>query len=107
MSQIVVLKLATGEDLIGQATYGVAGDITLKNPALILVGHTPDGVQIGMMPFMPFRKGSEVTLNPAFVVVREVEPSTDMLNSYNKMYGSGLVIANQLPPEGRSPLKLI
>ena len=50
-------------------------------------------VQVQMGPYSAFTD-KPISLNKSSVVYI-AEPNTDILNSYNKMFGSGLVVPNQ------------
>ena len=94
---IKVLQLVTAQEIIGEVTDH-ADTFTVKNPATIHMVPQQNGGSfgIGLIPFMPYLDGSEVSINKDKVVIT-AEPSVDMRNNYNKMFGSGIQIANVMP----------
>lgn len=107
MSEVRVLRLRTGEDLITQIRAAKpteeSGKVYLKDPQVMLLQPAGEGrLTFGFMPYFPFtQKGTEVGVARDYIVIDEA-PNTELLNNYNKNFGSGLVIANTLPPgDGR------
>jgi hypothetical protein len=94
---IKVLQLVTAQEIIGEVTE-TADTFTVKNPATIHMVPQQNGGSfgIGLIPFMPYLDGSHVNINKDKVVIT-AEPSVDMRNNYNKMFGSGIQIANVIP----------
>ena len=93
---IKILQLVTAQEIIGEVTehdnvYGI------KNPATIHLVPQGQGSSfgVGLIPFMPYVDGS-LSINKDKVVV-EAEPTVEMRNNYNKMFGSGIQIANVMP----------
>ena len=52
-----------------------------------------NGVQVQIGPYSAFTD-KPISLNKSSVMYI-AEPNTDILNSYNKMFGSGLIVPNQ------------
>jgi hypothetical protein len=94
---IKVLQLVTAQEIIGEVTE-TADTFTVKNPATIHMVPQQNGGSfgIGLIPFMPYLDGSQVNINKDKVVIT-AEPSVEMRNNYNKMFGSGIQIANVMP----------
>lgn len=94
---IKVLQLVTAQEIIGEVTE-TADTFTVKNPATIHLVPQGQGTSfgVGLIPFMPYLDGSEVNINKDKVVII-AEPSVEMRNNYNKMFGSGIQIANVMP----------
>ena len=94
---VMVIRLASSEDVIGDVSAG-EGALLIKNPMVIMSRHDPETQQmkVGMMPFAPFSAGESVQIYP-HAVMADYEPQRDLLNEYNRMFGSGIVIANQMP----------
>ena len=49
-----------------------------------------------MIPIMPYAEFSKITVKKAQIAI-ELEPTMELRNNYNKMFGSGIQIANQMP----------
>ena len=96
--------LVTGEDIMGDVN-GVAdgvGGVLLKKPARVVTVPQGNSLGIMLMPLIPWAKKEEVYIKNESIVF-EVEPNKDLLNSYNKEFGSGLVIANGMPDPMAQP----
>lgn len=93
MSDILGLKLVTGEDIVGTVTIDEKG-VQVKSPAIILVQPGPNGrPSMGMADFMMFAEKKEMLISP-YNVLFMYEPMLDIKNSYNSAFGSGIVVAN-------------
>tara|TARA_B100000927_G_scaffold281117_1_gene266332 strand:+ start:1070 stop:1420 length:351 start_codon:yes stop_codon:yes gene_type:complete len=96
MSNIQIVKLTTGEDLIGDVTESEIdgrGFLVINKPAIIMMMPKPGSdtdFGVGLAPYAPFSKDHKVPIFPAHVV-SIYDPGKEMLNSYNSKYGSGLV----------------
>ena len=90
MTEIKVFKLISGEELIGKAEVTGLG-YTLEAPATILMQQTKDGVGLALMPYMPYSEGTMKLYSQC--IATEGEPSTKMVNEYNRLFGSGIEIA--------------
>lgn len=96
---IKCLKLSTGEDVIGDVLdKALENDPTIvRNPAqIVLQQKEGGGVGAAFMPFAPFAKDNKVTFY-SNGVVGECEIDMNLANEYNRIFGSGIVVANQIP----------
>lgn len=91
MDKIKVYKLISGEEIIGEVFNYFGETIELKAPATILMQQTPQGIQMGMMPHMPYLEGNVKIWKQS--IASEGIPSDKMINEYNRLYGSGIEIA--------------
>ena len=90
MNEIKVFKLISGEELIAKVkTAGYGYD--MEAPATILMQQTKEGVGLALMPYMPYSEGTMKLYNQS--IATEGEPSTKMVNEYNRLFGSGIEIA--------------
>lgn len=95
---VKVSKLVTGEDVISDVDADENGYI-LNNPALIVIQQTQDGrVGASFAPFAPYAKDGKVRIFKNFVV-GEIEIDVKIVNEYNRIFGSGIMIAsaNDIP----------
>tara|TARA_B100001758_G_scaffold180360_1_gene157081 strand:+ start:221 stop:562 length:342 start_codon:yes stop_codon:yes gene_type:complete len=96
MANIQIVKLTTGEDLIGEVTEDEIegrGFLIINKPAIIMIMPKPGNdtdFTVGLAPYAPFAKEHKVPVFPAHVV-SIYDPSKEMLNSYNSKFGSGIV----------------
>ena len=91
---IKVLKLTSGEDILGDADI-VQGQWHITNPVGIAVVRGKDGQpNVGLTPFplhAPQKKDSTIDI-PLTSVVYSYEPSQDFIDNYNQIFGSGIVL---------------
>lgn len=92
---VKIFKMNNGEVVIGEVLSETADHYVLKSPANIGLQQTDSGVQVGIAEYMPYAAGN-VTLRYS-AIASEAEPEQKLANEYNRLYGSGIVIANQLP----------
>ena len=97
MSNIQIVKLTTGEDIMGdvesQEVEGKEGFLLINKPAIIMMMPKPGSdtdFGVGLAPYAPFSKDHKVPIFPTHVV-SIYDPGKEMLNSYNSKFGSGLV----------------
>ena len=96
MSNIQVVKLTTGEDIIGDVTESEIdgrGFLVINKPAIIMMMPKPGSETefgVGLAPYAPFSKEHKVPVFPQHVV-SIYDPGKDILNAYNEKYGSGIV----------------
>ena len=95
-TNIQIVKLTTGEDLIGdleELEMESRQFLLINKPAIIMIMPQPGSetdFTVGLAPYAPFAKDHKVPIFPAHVV-SVYDPGTEMLNSYNKKFGSGIV----------------
>jgi len=98
MTQIV--KLSSGEELIGQVSdVELEGRtfIEIESPAVIMLIPDQNNEQkfgIGLAPYAPYAESGKVQIMPGHVVAL-MKPSVSLLNEYNSAYGSGVVVPNK------------
>ncbi len=91
MSEIKILRMTSGEEIIAKATEKMEGGWTLKKPAILI----PHGQgQLALAPWMPYADVKEMNI-PQEHIVFVVEPVEDLQNEYNQAFGSGLVVPNK------------
>lgn len=96
---VKVYRLMNGEDVIADVEIDQHG-YHFKNPALIVVQQTQDGrVGAAFAPFAPFAKDNKVLIYEN-AIAGEMELDIKMINEYNRIFGSGIVVAsaNEMPP---------
>lgn len=95
MSNVKIFRFATGEDIIADKTTDSSESVShLKQPFVIIPMQTKPGgpVQLQMTPYMPYSDDKIVKISNDKIVA-EVEPKTDIKNSYNANVGSGIIQA--------------
>lgn len=92
MNNVKVIRIISGEELIGD--FEDTGDqIKLINVGVVSLVPTQTGVGISLYPFAPYAEESSFSFKKDHVVTTFL-PSTDLLNNYNRMFGSGIQIAS-------------
>ena len=94
---IIVLKLITGEEVLGEVQSQSETEWVLENPVGIAVVRGQNGQpNVGFAPFpihAPQKPGSIIALAKKHVIYSYV-PAEDFITNYNQIFGSGIV----LPP---------
>lgn len=94
-SEIVCLKLMTGEELMGKQDLqtGLYSDIA----SIMMVPNSQQNGQIGLalMPFLPYSDDTEFAIKDEAVMIRH-KPSIEMLNNYNRQYGAGIQVVSSI-----------
>ena len=91
---VKLLRLKSGEDIIAEHVQGKIGqNITIENPAMLMPMSDGRGnqVQVGLAPWMPFSAEKRFDL-PGDWVLLLTEPAPDIVNNYNQVFGSGIVV---------------
>ena len=89
---IKLLKLKSGEDLIGEVLKENAEYITVGAPAVLMpVGGEGGAVQMGLAPWVPFSSAKSFEITRDWVVLI-TDPAVDIVNNYNQIFGSGIVV---------------
>ena len=88
MANIRIIKLITGEELIGDVTdQGLA--YSIKNAvivALVPSRANPQLPSIGLAPWMPYAENEPVIISKNSIVY-EAKPIKEMVNNYNSIFG--------------------
>lgn len=111
MSNVQVMYFLNGEMVIGEVKEPMDlledfGNITVSNPcaiALVPDNGGSDRVGVQLRPWCPFAGTKDLKVSRSHIVYM-VEPVVDLLNQYQKLFGTGLVIASpaEVPPAGAS-----
>ena len=102
MSDVKILRLVTGEDVIAKISENDQGT-SLNKPFVIIPHQQGPGkpVQLMMTLYSPYGKGDTVTVSKDKIVF-SVEPKEDILASYQQNTSSiltnpGLITESKLP----------
>jgi hypothetical protein len=91
-NELRILKLITGEEIVGNITERAGGLISIENPCLLGIAMGPNGkASLQMQPMLIFseQKVVELQLNH---VIYNVSVAQEIQNKYNEIYGSGIVM---------------
>lgn len=87
---IAVIKLITGEEIIGEIEIQPT-HVSLTNVGVVQLVPTQTGVGMSLYPFAPYAEESHFSFKNEHIIT-SFEPSTDLRNNYNKMFGTGIQI---------------
>ena len=91
---VKLLRLKSGEDVIADVTLVDTEDtIKLENPAQLMPmgGNQGGQMQMGFGPWAPFSDDKTFEI-PRDWLVTISKPNKDLLNQYNTVFGSGIVV---------------
>lgn len=96
MSNLQCLKLVTGEEIIGDVSKLSDGSIKVKNAAaIVMMPGASNKVNLGLVPFLPYAEDDTFTFDHVHIILL-YKPATDLINNYNRIFGSGIQIASAL-----------
>lgn len=91
---IKILKLTTGEEIIGDVTGG--DTITINRPCVLQMVPTssnPNKIMMALIPYVEHVKSSSLDISLDHIVW-EGEPIEELYNQYNSIYGTGIQLAS-------------
>jgi hypothetical protein len=97
MSNLKIFRLTTGEDVIGQKVDNNNSEATeIKQPFVIVPMQSKPGgpVSLALTPYMPYAEEDTISIKKSNIVT-EVNPKTDIGNSYNQHLGTGIIQAKK------------
>jgi hypothetical protein len=95
VSNLKLLRLTTGEEILGEVLNENVSKVEIKNPVRVLVvpsKNDPNNPSVAFAPFTQWSDDKVLTLN-ANHVTYVATPITEFVNQYNSMFG-GLVVPN-------------
>lgn len=97
MNNIRLFRLISGEEIVGEETGTQPGmaQREIKNPCLIGLMPTQTGqVTLNMQPLLLFSDTKEIKIKEQHILY-DTGVDIKILNKYNEIFGSGIVIAQQ------------
>jgi hypothetical protein len=92
---IKILKLNTGEEVLGEIESESETEIVISNPVGVAIVRGKDGQpNVGFAPFplhAEQKSGQTIAFSKKNVVYSYV-PAEDFVNNYNQIFGSGIVL---------------
>jgi len=91
---IKLLKLTTGEEIIGDVTGG--DTITIKQPCILqMIPSRSDSskLMMALLPYVSHVKNSTLDISLEHIVW-EGEPVEELYNQYNSVFGTGIQLAS-------------
>ena len=92
MANVKILRLSTGEDIVTEVIAKSPEITKVKTPFTVVPMQEAPGKPVKFMlsPYIPYGDCSEVDIKSSSIIA-EVEPVTDIKNSYNQHTGAGVV----------------
>jgi hypothetical protein len=91
---VKIIKLTCGEEIVGEIT-GETQDVYVVSKPISLVMQPnqqgPSPFTIVVMPYAIYSKDHTIDVNKSNITY-VAEPSVEILNQYNSMYGNGIVL---------------
>ena len=88
---VKVYKMINGEDIIGEEVKADSTNYEIKAPAQIVLQQTEKGMGVAIAPYMPYASGNINLYYSA--IAAECIPDQNMINEYNRIFGSGIQVA--------------
>jgi hypothetical protein len=94
---VKIFKMINGEVIMADIVsedFG-QGHYVVNEPASVMLQERDGGVGVGIAPYMPYAEGKvNIRMN---AIAAEAEADQKLVNEYNRLFGSGIVIANVIP----------
>ena len=84
MADIRVFKTLSGEEILTEVVYVKDTHYVLKNPSVLVLQETEQGMRVGLAPFMPYVKGNHALY--ASSIMSEGNPDDSMVSEYKKIF---------------------
>lgn len=88
---VKIYKMINGEDIIGEEVKADSTNYEIKAPAQIVLQQTEKGMGVAIAPYMPYASGNINLYYSA--IAAECVPDQNMVNEYNRIFGSGIQVA--------------
>jgi hypothetical protein len=92
---VLITRLITGEEILGEVTPSETQNdkVNITNPIQVaaLSNNQTKNVDIHMAPFAPLSAQKTITISLSNVLC-QYEPVVEILNKYNSVFGSGIII---------------
>jgi hypothetical protein len=92
---VKIFKMINGEVMMGDVTDVNPEYYIVTEPASVMLQERDGGVGVGIAPYMPYAEGKISIRTTA--IAAEGDPDQKLVNEYNRLFGSGIVIANVIP----------
>jgi len=97
MDKLRILKLVSGEEVVGEITEDNQDTIRIENPCVIGIGMSQTGKPtLQMQPMLLFSEQKVVEIKQSHVLYN-VSVAPEIKNKYNEIYGSGIVVPKKSP----------
>ena len=89
---ITILKLLTGEEIIGDVDFK-DGNVKINKPCILQMISTSRNEEpmMALVPYAPYTEDHCVTVEEKSIIWHE-KPVKDLYNQYNKVFGTGIIV---------------
>jgi hypothetical protein len=97
-SNIKIVKLINGQELLGEIVTETDSNITIKNPVRVLTvpsKTSPNMPTVGFAPWAEWSEEKDFTIHKAHVIVT-MKPIQEFVNQYNSMFGGIVAPSSKL-----------
>jgi len=95
MANLRILKLTTGEEIVGDLVEETPEKYRMENPCVLGIAMASNGkASLQMQPMLLFSEQKVVELKNSHVLYN-VTVAHEIKNKYNEVYGSGIVVPPQ------------
>jgi hypothetical protein len=92
MSELRILKLISGEEIVGEILSDTADGVLIQDPCTLGIMQTQTGQpRLNMMPMLLFSEQKKVQLQRSHILYN-VTVAQEIQNKYNEIYGSGIIL---------------
>lgn len=90
--KLLLVKLTSSEEIMCTQVSSGEGAMVIKDAVLLIYRQAKEGAMtVGFAPYMPYADGT-ISLNHS-AVASTGTPKQDLADEYNRIFGSGIVIA--------------
>ena len=91
-TKLLLIKLTSSEEILCTQISSGEGAMIIKDAVLLIYRQAKEGaMSVGFAPFMPYADGT-ISLNHSAISANGY-PKQDLADEYNRIFGSGIVIA--------------
>lgn len=98
MNNIKLVTLKTNHTLLAEVDCTTNSEVVLKQPVQLVIQPTKDGPMMGFNPFLDYAEefisGIKFSMSDVLTINT---PTVELVNQYNKVFGSGIQIASHIP----------
>lgn len=97
-SNIKLLKLISGDEIIGEVLSETNIEVVIKNPVRVVIMPSkanPQTPTVGFAPWAEFSEDKQFSIHKAHVIV-SMKPVQEFINQYNSMFGGIVAPSSKL-----------
>jgi hypothetical protein len=95
---IKLVTFKTNHTILAEVDCTKNDELVLKEPVQVIMQPTKEGPMMAFAPFLEyceeFNTGIKITMDNVLCITT---PSRELVNQYNKVFGSGIQIASVIP----------